>query len=137
MDFIAVDSYTNYIDAHIQLGRLQEEGIDCWLRDESIVTIDPLLTNAIGGIKLMVAENDLQKSLELLNTFRAERKAKTVCPKCGSHNVEFVSTPRKPGNWASVIIGVFITSFAPPVEKVYHCFDCTHEFGLAEEKDPD
>jgi hypothetical protein len=36
-----------------------------------------------------------------------------------------------------VIIGVFITSFAPPVEKVYHCFDCTHEFGLVEEKDPD
>jgi DNA-directed RNA polymerase subunit RPC12/RpoP len=84
-----------------------------------------------------VTENDLQKSRELLNIFRAERKAKTVCPKCGSHNVEFVSTPRKPGNWLSVIILGFLASFAPPVEKVYHCFDCKHEFGLVEEKDPD
>ncbi len=33
----------------------EEEGINCWLKDENTVTIDPILTNAIGGIKLMVA----------------------------------------------------------------------------------
>lgn len=135
MKFIAVDSFTNYIDAHIQLGRLQEAEINCWLKDEAIVTIDPLLTNAVGGIKLMVAENDFKKALELINEFRADRKAKASCPRCSSHNVEYVSTPRKPGNWVSVIIGFFITLFAPPVEKVYHCFDCGHEYNLLEEKD--
>ena len=30
------------------------DGIRCWLKDENTVTIDPILTNAIGGIKVMV-----------------------------------------------------------------------------------
>ena len=128
MDFVPVAVYTNYIDANIMLGRMQEDGIDCWLKDENIVTIDPTLTNAVGGIKLMVAENERMKALQWLWEMNKEKKAVLSCPKCNSHNLEYVSTPRKPGNWLSVLIGVFITSFAPPVEQVYHCFDCGKEF---------
>ena len=132
MNFIPVNSYTNYIDANIVLGRLQNEGIDCWLKDENTVTINPIWTNAVGGIKLMVTEADAAKASELLNLFRAEQKQKIVCLRCGSHNVELISTNRKPGNWLSVIVGFFLTSFAPPVETAYHCFDCNHEFNLAD-----
>jgi predicted RNA-binding Zn-ribbon protein involved in translation (DUF1610 family) len=135
MDFVHVYTYNNYIDANIILGRLQSEGINCWLKDENIVTINPILINAAGGIKLMVTENDLQKAVELLSSFAAERKSRLSCPQCGSHNIEFVSTPRKAGNWFSVLIGVLFTSFAPPVEQVYHCFDCRHEFAKPAEKD--
>ena len=35
MDFVAVQYFTNYIDANILLGRMQEEGISCWLKDEN------------------------------------------------------------------------------------------------------
>jgi DNA-directed RNA polymerase subunit RPC12/RpoP len=136
MDFIPVAVYTNYIDANIMLGRMQEDGIDCWLKDENIVTIDPILTNAVGGIKLMVAENERMKALQWLWEINKEKKAALSCPKCNSHNLEYVSTPRKPGNWLSVLIGVFITSFAPPVEQVYHCFDCDAEFEKPVENNP-
>ena len=51
--FVLLDSFANYIDAHIVLGRMQEENIQCWLKDENTVTLDPILTNAVGGIKLM------------------------------------------------------------------------------------
>ena len=136
MDFVPVAVYTNYIDANIMLGRMQEDGIDCWLKDENIVTIDPILTNAVGGIKLMVAENERMKALQWLWEINKEKKATISCPKCNSHNLEYVSTPRKPGNWLSVLIGVFITSFAPPVEQVYHCFDCGTEFDKPVENTP-
>jgi len=136
MDFVPVAVYTNYIDANIMLGRMQEDGIDCWLKDENIVTIDPILTNAVGGIKLMVAENERMKALQWLWEINKEKKATISCPKCNSHNLEYVSTPRKPGNWLSVLIGVFITSFAPPVEQVYHCFDCGTEFDKPVENNP-
>jgi len=136
MDFVPVAVYTNYIDANIMLGRMQEDGIDCWLKDENIVTIDPILTNAVGGIKLMVAENERMKALQWLWEINKEKKAALSCPKCNSHNLEYVSTPRKPGNWLSVLIAVFITSFAPPVEQVYHCFDCGAEFEKPVENTP-
>ena len=63
MKFVPVWSYDNYVPAHIAMGRLKEEGINCWLKDENTVTIDPILANAVGGIKLMVDENKAE-SLE-------------------------------------------------------------------------
>jgi hypothetical protein len=67
MDFILLRRYDNYIPAHITLGRLQEEGINCWLKDEYSVTIDPFLSNAIGGIKLMVAAAQAERAASLLD----------------------------------------------------------------------
>jgi hypothetical protein len=68
MNFILIRSFDNYIPAHIALGRLKEEYINCYLQDEYSVTIDPFLSNAIGGIKLMVAEIQAERALEILNT---------------------------------------------------------------------
>lgn len=67
MDFIQIRAFDNYIQAHIALGRLQEEYINCYLKDENTVTIDPLLNYAVGGIKLMVAASQAQRALEILN----------------------------------------------------------------------
>lgn len=66
MQFILLTTFDNYIEAHIALGRLKEEFINCYLKDEYTVTIDPLLSNAIGGIKLMVAETQAERAVEVL-----------------------------------------------------------------------
>lgn len=128
MHFVPVWSYDNYVSAHIAMGRLEEDGFNCWLKDENTVTIDPILTNAVGGIKLMVEESSAQKAFEILKQLQREHKATTACPKCNSHNIEVVSTPRKASNWASAIIGFLFTSYAMPVETVNHCFNCGNEF---------
>lgn len=128
MDFIPIQSYTNYIDAHITMGRLEEEGIRCWLKDENTVTIDPILTNAVGGIKIMVSNEQAERAKAVLAAIETDRKKKFACPYCGSHNIEFVTTPRRPGNWFSVLFGLLWASYAVPIEKVYHCFNCKKEF---------
>ena len=129
---VHLDTFTNYIEANIIKGRLEEENINCWLRDENTVTIDPILTNAVGGIKLMVAEAQADRAVALLQQFRKEKKALIKCPNCGSDNVEFVSTPRKPSNWLGAIAGFLLGDLAMPVDKVYHCFDCGKEFDKIE-----
>jgi hypothetical protein len=68
MKFIVLCSFDNYISAHIALGRLKEEFINCYLQDEYSVTIDPFLSNAIGGIKLMVAETQAERARDILNS---------------------------------------------------------------------
>ncbi len=65
--FVLLATFDNYIPAHIALGKLKDEFINCYLQDEYTVTIDPLLSNAIGGIKLMVAESQAERALEILN----------------------------------------------------------------------
>ncbi|MCH5690489.1 DUF2007 domain-containing protein [Niabella sp. W65] len=131
MNFVIAAVFDNYINAHVTLGRLQEEHINCWLKDENTVTIDPILTNAVGGIKLMVAEPQIERALALMANDRQEYQQQHPCPQCGSENIDLVSTPRKPGNWlgtiASAILGV---GSATPIDKVYHCFDCGKEYEM-------
>ena len=128
MEFITIHSYDNYISAHIAMGRLEEDNIQCWLKDENTVTIDPILTNAIGGIKLMVASLQAERAISILRKLENEHKALHPCPECNSLNIELVSTPRRAANWVSALFGFLFTSYAMPVEKVMHCFDCGHEF---------
>jgi Putative prokaryotic signal transducing protein len=137
MKFIPVWSYDNYVPAHIAMGRLKEEGMECWLKDEHTVTIDPLLTNAVGGIKLMVAEVDAEKAWNLLKQLQTDYKAGMVCIKCGSSNIEWVSTPRNPSTWLSAIATFFLGDYALVGDKVYHCFNCKHESTEVVQKNTD
>jgi hypothetical protein len=66
MSFVLLQSFDNYIPAHIAMGRLKDEFINCYLQDENTVTIDPLLSNAIGGIKLMVESSQAERALDIL-----------------------------------------------------------------------
>lgn len=127
MKFIIINRYQNYIDANIAKGVLEASGVDSWLQDEFTVTIDPILTNAVGGIKLMTRSEDAEKALSILQQVKEEQQAHLSCPRCGSHQIELVSTPKKPSNWMSVITGLFV-NYAAPIDKVNHCFNCGFEF---------
>ncbi|MBX9784168.1 MAG: DUF2007 domain-containing protein [Chitinophagaceae bacterium] len=128
MSYINLISFPNYLDAHLRLMHLQEQGINCWLKDENTVTIDPILTNAIGGIKLMVHEAQAGRAAELLRIMMNKEHEATPCPQCHSLNVEYIVTHRKAGNWLSAIATFLLGDFAMAPHKVYHCFDCGHEF---------
>ncbi len=78
MDFVIINSYNNYVDAHIARGVLEEEGINCWLKDEHTVTIDPILTNAVGGIKIMVHKDQAERAWDILTTLIKEQQAKVA-----------------------------------------------------------
>ena len=121
------------MDAHLLLSRLESDGIECWLKDENTVTINPIWTNAVGGIKLMVTKDDYNRALEIVRQIEHDRKQQVECPKCRGHNIELVSTPRKATNWISAILTFFLGDYALTVDKVNHCFDCGHEFANTSE----
>lgn len=116
------------------LQRLEAEGIRAYLQDEHTVTIDPILANAIGGIKLMVFEEQLPRAQELLQQFEQVYKQSIHCPRCGSSNVLFVPQAKNPANWFSAIATWLFGSYAVSVKQVYHCFDCDFEFEELPEK---
>jgi len=66
MNFIQIRSFDNYISAHIRMTMLQDAGINCHLKDEYTITLDPFLSPAIGGMKLMVYPSQAQRAVELL-----------------------------------------------------------------------
>ena len=119
-------TFDNYFSANILLTRLQSEGVHCYLKDENTVTIDPILSNAIGGIKLEVAADDYSKAADLLNQFDKEYLQSAQCPQC--HARDFIEVPRKnPGNYLTAILTWIFSSYAVAPEKVYQCRQCGYE----------
>lgn len=64
--FLPLRGYDNYLNANMDMGMLQAAGINCHIKDEYTITIDPLLSPALGGMKLMVEEADLEEARALL-----------------------------------------------------------------------
>jgi len=128
MEFKLLESFDNYIDASLMLGRLEEAGIRCWLKDENTATINPILTNAIGGIKIMVAEEDIENAAEILHELKEIKRKSFACPHCGSHNIEYITSNRKTTNVLISFLTWIFGSYAIGVQQVWHCFDCKEEF---------
>jgi len=72
-------------------------GIECYLFDENIVSLDWLGSNLLGGGKLVVRERDVEESERLLGQNVAEKfdlegagqYEQPICPKCGSMESSF------------------------------------------------
>lgn len=101
-------------------------GIECFLKDEFTVTIDPILGNAVGGIKLVVNKKNEKEARKILQQFDEEYMKSAVCPKCGNHTIELV--PKKTtANIATAIVSWLFGSYAISAENVYQCSSCKYE----------
>ncbi|HVA48359.1 MAG TPA: hypothetical protein VNH11_18475 [Pirellulales bacterium] len=67
---------------------LETQGITCFLKDENIVSMDWLLGNAVGYVKLVVRASDALRAREVLDTHFDDWPSFTQgptwkCPQCG------------------------------------------------------
>ena len=126
MDFITVRTFQNYFSAHILLTRMRDSGIECFLKDEFTVTVDPILSNAVGGIKLVVRKEDEEEANLLLHDLDEAFRQSAICPKCGSKTIELV--PKKTtANIATAILTWLFGSYAISAKNVYQCSSCGYE----------
>ena len=122
MELVTLQAFDNFFSANIQLTRLRAAGIECYLKDEYTVTIDPLLSNAIGGIKLLVRKNEEHTIRKLLREMNAEADSKLLCPQCGSH--KFILVPKRSAeNLLAAITTWLFSAYAVSAENVYQCTD--------------
>ena len=111
----------------MMLQRLEEEGIKAYLQDEYTVTIDPILSNAIGGIKLMIYKDQLERAMELINSFEQHYKQSWFARDAQSTNVHFITQPNNVTNWFTALATWIFGNYAISFKKVYQCSDCGYE----------
>lgn len=61
-----IASFSAPIEAHMLISRLEGNGIPAFIRDEHMVSLDWLASNAIGGVKVDVGDDDYERALELI-----------------------------------------------------------------------
>jgi len=123
--FTVLRTFDNYFNANIILTKLQDAGIHCFLRDEYTVTIDPLLSNAIGGIKLTVRKEDAFQAENLLRKFEEEYLRAVACPSCHSNNIILVPQTKK--ELPKDIMSWIRSLFTVVTENIYQCQQCGYE----------
>jgi DNA-directed RNA polymerase subunit RPC12/RpoP len=134
MEHVTIKTFNNAIEAHILKNRLESEGITCFIRDENIVTVNPLYNYAVGGIKLDVQETDVERAIKILAEiedapFTDEADEVILCPKCGSDDLYANFTSMKDAKGILAAIAAFFFAVFPIYYKsVYRCKNCGHEF---------
>jgi predicted RNA-binding Zn-ribbon protein involved in translation (DUF1610 family) len=121
-----IRSFDNYLYANIVLNRLKDEGFTCYLKDENTVTIDPLLSPAIGGMKLMVLEHEVGRAISLLDQVEAEYLATVPCPTCGQQALQQLKKTSQPKNIISAIFTQLVTGSSSQETRMYRCSNCGH-----------
>jgi hypothetical protein len=66
MKLVVIATFTNTLDAHVLKGRLESEGIECFLKDENMIGMNPFTSNALGGIKLQVWEDEAEWAKDVI-----------------------------------------------------------------------
>ncbi|MFN0082486.1 MAG: DUF2007 domain-containing protein [Ferruginibacter sp.] len=126
MQTTILKTFDNYFSANICLARMQDAGVHCFLKDEFSATVNPLLNNAIGGIKLMVFEKDAEEALDLLTHFEEEYLKTLPCPQCKETDIVMLTEIIKPNPIENFLSWLFRSSNIK-AEYVYRCSNCGWE----------
>ena len=128
MNFKQVASFDNYMLANMTLGLLQENGINCHIKDEHIVTVDPLLNPAVGGIKILVEESEFEKAQALLKQAEVNYVKEIACPHCRVHALTVEEITNAPADAWGKLKNRILYGQAATYKKQYRCTHCNHVF---------
>ncbi|MBS1918071.1 MAG: DUF2007 domain-containing protein [Bacteroidetes bacterium] len=128
MNFVQIRSFDNYVTANIQLSLLQDEGINCYLKDEYTLTIDPLLSPAIGGIKLMVYELQAERAESILKDAEKKFLQTIPCPDCGNHSLEKIVQVKTASNLSQKLLFMLVNGAQQEVKTFFVCAHCKSVF---------
>ncbi len=138
--FVTIANLNEPTEAYILKGRLEAEGILCFLGDEHIVGVQPFYSVAVGGVKLKVAAEDEEEARAILADIQGGTSAYydpeddtelaplmqehltevIICPNCGSDHVQEERYSKTVFSLSYLLLG-FPLPFA---NRKYKCYDC-------------
>ena len=113
---------------------VESDDIQVFLKDNITIDTDPLVSNAIGGIKLNVLAKDEDKARAILKSIGAysisDDGKPIACPNCGKNHIELYSTITNFKSLVSFLIGFSTGTLPFSTRYQYKCEDCKTEFPI-------
>lgn len=132
--FKTIAQFQYSTEAQIIKGRLEAEGIQVFLSDNLTIDNDPLVSQAIGGVKLKVLARQALKAQYILDTINKytldDEGAIMSCPSCNSQKVKMYSSIQDKKSLFWFIFSALLTIFPLYTRHKYRCEDCKKEFDL-------
>jgi hypothetical protein len=121
-----VATFREAYQAYLAKGKLEAEGISSIVVDEYVVGINWMYSQAVGGVKVQVAEADYERAAQILKEDYTkdidaldQEGPKDSCPKCASLSISL-----RPYAWWWLIPSLF---FEAPIffrRKKWRCNNC-------------
>lgn len=126
---VMVGRYRDLPVATVAKSILESAGIEAFLVDDNVIRLDWAISNALGGIKLLVREEDAAAARELLeehipDKFEVEgvgEYEQPKCPNCGSKDISLDELDRK-----IAFPSLFLRIPIPAVQRGWNCHACGH-----------
>jgi hypothetical protein len=133
---VTIATFPDALKARIVKGRLEAEGILCFIADEHTITNQPYLTMIHGGVRLQVQENDLARAEEIIRiTQRPLAPIEYVpipvtekCPNCNSRKIEDVTSGKKQSFLTTLRNLVTSRSVNEVAVRRFTCQTCGHNW---------
>ncbi len=139
-DWTVIITFIYPHEAHLVKGVLEAEGFEVQIKDELTAQVNNFYSTAIGGVKLLVRQEDAERVEEVLKETgyikeeedaREEKPLKTFpreyarrCPYCGSEEVIRQGRPGYVVLFSILLLGIPLLF----LKKTYYCFDCEKEW---------
>ncbi len=130
--FKKVATFQYSSEAVIIKGKLESTGIEVFMHDNFTIDSDPLISNAIGGVKLFVKSTDYEKANEILasiNKYSLDDSGKAIeCPKCGNDQIDMLTTINDLKSLFSFVFSLLLVLLPFHAKYKYKCNQCGFEF---------
>ena len=127
---VMIRKFRDLPEALLAQGSLESAGIECAVADQNMVRLDWFVSNAIGGIKLLVHADEVADAEQVLSQPIPEHfdvsgvgeYNQPKCPKCGSLDINYRELD--PAAYLSLAIRVPI----PFRRRAWRCHSCNVEW---------
>lgn len=138
-------SLTLPTEAHMIQGYLASEGVESILKDEFTTQVNNFYSNALGGVKVMVKEEDYETALQILEkggylypekpqkveeVYRTAATPTNQCPFCHSEHIG----KKKISDVLMAVVSIVFGQIFPIFGRVNKCYDCGKEWVYSSKK---
>jgi hypothetical protein len=131
-ELVIVAAFSHPHEAHLACSALQAAGLDAAVADAHIVAANWLVSNAVGGVKVVVRAEDVPAAREVLDASAIaepddegsaaadDPRGDASCPRCGSTNLIQAARGKRIAVLSWLIAGVPLF----PVWRKRRCKSC-------------
>ena len=98
-NYILLDVFEYSAEAQVVKSKLDAEGVRTLFMDEKTIDSDPLISGAIGGVKLLIHKDDKAAAKRIYSEIRTYATDNDdnhfTCPNCETHKVLIAPLQRK------------------------------------------
>lgn len=131
---VTVSRYLYEYEADLARSLLEEAGIECFITDQQFSNMNWGYALAIGGIRLQVRDEDLERSQQILGLQTQQESTKKVetsfCPNCRSGNTKTIKNlmTTNLSSLLTVIAGLMFMIAIPARHNRWCCLDCGYKW---------